>query len=354
MRTPTHPLSTLVVSAAAALTCLLLSAVVCAQQPAIDPEKLLEEARLDLEAERYDDAIEKLLTVYNSYPSSKLLFNIAKTYEKKGDCHNALNYYLTAIDPDGAAESDEVRQPVFELFETFDCEDDDPSRVSASIDNLNRSLERFEALNPQGGAYAAILLPLARMTSRTPRCPDARQLFAKATRLAPDTDVSRAAIEEMQELECEVEPIIGDGPTGPTGPTDDGDDIQTWVAYGLMGAGVVTLATSGILLAANSGDVQTLNDLSGATDNQAFRDEGFNSASEFDTFKSDVESRQTWTTVLAVSSVALIGAGVTVYFWPTDGERMPPASDEPTSLRWSPWIDPVQGSVGGVIGWELD
>ncbi|MEO1272085.1 MAG: hypothetical protein AAFX99_28660, partial [Myxococcota bacterium] len=173
------------------------------------------------------------------------------------------------------------------------------------------------------------------------------QLLVKATRLAPETDVSSQAISDMKTLEC-LEPVTGGGT-----PTPEEDPTLEYISYGLMGAGLLALTGGAILLVSNDSDVQTLNDLENATDNQAFVDEGFNNASEFNDFKSDVESRQTWTTVLTASGIALIGAGAAVYFWPT-GSGDTQTSSETSSLRWTPWIDPVQGTVGGAIGWELD
>lgn len=59
---------------------------------------LVEAAQKAYSEERYDEAIQKLVHAYSIRSNARLLFNIAKSYEKQGECAAALVYYRAYVD----------------------------------------------------------------------------------------------------------------------------------------------------------------------------------------------------------------------------------------------------------------
>jgi tetratricopeptide (TPR) repeat protein len=64
-------------------------------------EELIGEAKTAYEAEKFDDAIKFLLAANRAQPNARLLLNVAKSYEKSGQCVKAMVYFRAFVrDPD--------------------------------------------------------------------------------------------------------------------------------------------------------------------------------------------------------------------------------------------------------------
>lgn len=104
-------------------SCLCFSSPLFAQTEvdAMPFEELIGAAKTEYEAENYDAAITYLLAANRKQPNARLLLNVAKSYEKSGDCVKAQAYYRAFVrDPE--AEAGLVRDAKSSIQESSQCE----------------------------------------------------------------------------------------------------------------------------------------------------------------------------------------------------------------------------------------
>lgn len=82
---------------------------------------LVEAAQTAYSDERYDEAIENLVHAYSIRSNARLLFNIAKSYEKQGECAAALVYYRAYVDHP-AKEKDLIAAAEKQMETSDECE----------------------------------------------------------------------------------------------------------------------------------------------------------------------------------------------------------------------------------------
>lgn len=269
-------------------------------------------------AGRHQEALEALLKAYNLYPNPTLLFNVAKLYQDKGECSNALVYYVKAHEGLAGTSSpklEALKAALHTELVGFQCADDEAETLKV----LGAAVTTLPVAEP--------LMRLGDLATSSHQCELARSAYLRATEVAPSgSEIGGRAVSALAGFECTEEAAASGEPASGSGGEGVAETpVGTYVAWGLLAAGGVALV-GGVAM-----DVVT----AGRIDDFETAAEGGEKA-QYDTAKSDAESGQLTTLILYLTSGALVAAGVTTWL----------VTDEPASTDTAFRVRPAVSADG--------
>ncbi len=217
---------------------------------------LVQNAQQAFEDGDYDAAIEYLIIAKYQQPEPALLLNIARSYEKLGDCRRQLAYYRTFLDdpPDDDALIERAERAIADSAD--DCEDFDeemtgrlsfdstPQLATVYIDGESYGTTPTDAAGLEPGVHTVRLERDGYMdyTTHLDVNPAASNLeFSIELQQREDDQPDAAAPTE--------EPLLDDEAAAEADDDDEPDDSFQLnpVALGMLGGGVASLATGAAL-----------------------------------------------------------------------------------------------------------
>ncbi len=234
---PAHPLQRACAAGALLAALALLPAAAVAQDA--DPvQSLVQRAREARDAERYDEAILLLDQAYALHPDPALRFNLAKVYERSGQCQNALRAYAQAAREGaaGALPRTEVTLAARQELRAFTC----PTQPDDTLPLLEAALRDDPAPDP------ALRLNLASHYLQAQRCDLARTHLTLVRDTTPqDHPAHKEAAQTLDTFACvdanaDLHPLPDPDPT-----RAEASDAPSRLAASHLGHGLVGWTTHG-------------------------------------------------------------------------------------------------------------
>lgn len=199
-------------------------------------EQLIGDAKTAFDAEEYQKAIDLLLYAHRVQPNSRLLINVAKSYEKMDDCALALVYYRAYL-----RESDTEDSLVDIAEDAMDDADScgayDPSMAGRLI-VTSKPLDATIAIDGKEVGKTPFEIPgLESGTHTVSVTLDGYEPFEESVNLASNADATvNAALAEEKEEVVAVAPTPEPDPI--TVEKKPGTDPMIFVAGGITAVGV--------------------------------------------------------------------------------------------------------------------
>ena len=284
----------------AALVCALVAlyAPVVAAQSELEGksfDELIGQAKTAYEAENYPEAIKYLIAANRAQPNARLLLNIAKSYEKSGDCVKALVYFRAFVrDPEAEpALMDQANESLSKSASCSGWNDLMTGRLlitanqpgaSATVDGQSVGTLPTEVAGLMEGDHTIVVTL------------DGYQPFEETLKLYPDKDakVSATMREEVQEV------VVDDpGPT-PTIPEKEPTPVVPYIIAGSVSAVGLGVFVGGLIVDLG---------IPGKFDDP--REQTGISQEEFDELTEDRKSAASTAVILYVVGGVLVAGGAT-------------------------------------------